>query len=262
MEMCVDHDAQLPALPPGQFSARSERLTLEAADGNEFNALYAESDQYSGVSVIVLPDIRGLFKFYEDLAGRFAEEGHRAVATDYFGRTAGTGHRDSDFPFMDHVAQVNSDGFHADLAATVAFLREKDPDTRIFTVGFCFGGNMAWASATADHGVAGAVGFYGKPEADRPAGDGPIWDRCHLISCPVLSIFGGDDPGIPAENIDRLKDAMETEGVDYQTVTYAGAPHSFFDRTQDSHSDASLDSWNRITRFIAGQPEPVTAIFS
>lgn len=261
--MCVDHDAQLPALPPGTHQARSERLTLTATDRNVFDALHAEPSDYSGTSVIVLPDVRGLFNFYEELAVRFAQEGHRSLAVDYFGRTAGTGPRENDFPYMDHVAQVNSDGFHADLAAAIAFLMTKDPQTRIFTVGFCFGGNMAWASATGNNDVAGAIGFYGKPEADRPVGDGPIWDRCHLISCPVLSIFGGDDPGIPAENIDRLKEAMEQAGVDYQTITYAEAPHSFFDRTQDDHSDAALDAWNRMTRFIAGADSgSITAISS
>jgi len=249
--MCVDHDAQLPALPPPRFEAHHEHLTLEAADGNVFNALCAEPSESSGTSVIVLPDIRGLFKFYEDLAVRFAQEGHRSVAIDYFGRTAGTGGRGADFPYMEHVAQVNSEGFHADLDAAIALLREKDPQTRIFTVGFCFGGNMAWASATDGHGVEGAIGFYGKPEVDRPAGDGAIWDRCHLIEGRVLSLFGGDDPGIPAENIDRLREAMESAGVDYQTVTYAAAPHSFFDRTQSDHQDASLDAWNRIIGFMS-----------
>src|SRR5665811_1070955 len=77
----------------------------------------------------------------------------------------------------------------------------KRQNASIYTVGFCFGGNVSWGAATHDHGLAGAVGFYGKPDADRPAGDGPIWDRCHLIECPVVALFGGDDPGIPAENI-------------------------------------------------------------
>ena len=38
---------------------------------------------------MILPDVRGLYRFYEELALRFAERGHAAIAFDYFGRTAG-----------------------------------------------------------------------------------------------------------------------------------------------------------------------------
>jgi carboxymethylenebutenolidase len=127
----------------------------------------------------------------------------------------------------------------------------RDSNARIYTVGFCFGGNISWGAATHGHGLAGAVGFYGKPEADRPAGDGPIWDRCHLIECPVLALFGGDDAGIPAENISRFESALQAADVRHEVVTYEGAPHSFFDRSQGEFSSESLDAWNRITDFLS-----------
>jgi carboxymethylenebutenolidase len=249
--MCVDHDARLPALPPGQFQVATERLEMTAADGNVYNAFAAESHGERG-SVVVLPDIRGLFGFYEDLAERFAQEGYTAIAIDYFGRTAGTGPRSAEFPYMDHVAQVTADGFGYDIGAAVSHLRARNAYTKVFTVGFCFGGNMSWAAATRTDSLllSGAVGFYGKPEADRPAGDGPILDRCHLVGCKVLSLFGGDDPGIPPENIEALRTAMEEAGVEYESVTYEGAPHSFFDRTQADHADQSLDAWNRMMEFM------------
>lgn len=250
--MCVDHDAELPALPTGDHAVAIERIVLESADGTRFNALAADPEGMpSGAGVIVLPDVRGLFKFYEDLACRYAAHGHPAVAIDYFGRTAGTGARDAEFPFMDHIAQTNSAGINADIAAAAALLRATDPEMRIFTVGCCFGGNMAWASATHGHGLAGVVGFYGKPDADRPAGDGPIWDRCVLMECPVLALIGGADPSIPAENVDRFEQAMIRAGVDHEVVTYPGAPHSFFDRAQGDFAQESLDAWNRIIAFIA-----------
>ena len=40
---------------------------------------------------MILPDVRGLYSFYEELALRFAEAGIDALAIDYFGRTAGVG---------------------------------------------------------------------------------------------------------------------------------------------------------------------------
>ena len=43
---------------------------------------------------MILPDVRGLYPFYTELAERFAQAGYHAIALDYFGRTAGLGPRD------------------------------------------------------------------------------------------------------------------------------------------------------------------------
>ena len=47
--------------------------------------------------------MRGLYRFYEELALRFAERGYPAVAIDYFGRTAGVGKRDCEY-VLNHLA--------------------------------------------------------------------------------------------------------------------------------------------------------------
>jgi dienelactone hydrolase len=44
--------------------------------------------------------VRGLYRFYEELALRFAEAGHAAVAVDYFGRTAGSSKRGEDYRLL------------------------------------------------------------------------------------------------------------------------------------------------------------------
>jgi carboxymethylenebutenolidase len=68
-------------------------LVLEAADGNRFAAFEATPDEPNGIGVVILPDVRGLYRFYEELALRFAERGYLAIAIDWFGRTAGVGKR-------------------------------------------------------------------------------------------------------------------------------------------------------------------------
>ena len=59
---------------------------------------------------MILPDVRGLYLFYEELALRFAEAGIDALAIDYFGRTAGVAKRDADFDHAPHVKQVPRQG--------------------------------------------------------------------------------------------------------------------------------------------------------
>src|SRR4051794_13805643 len=87
--------------------AGADKLELTSADGTTFSAALAEAAEPSGgPAVIILPDVRGLYRFYIELAERFADAGHHAIAIDYFGRTAGTGERDEDFEFMPHPQQT------------------------------------------------------------------------------------------------------------------------------------------------------------
>lgn len=247
--MSVDPDAQPPVASSGDATTRT--LVLEAADGVRFNAFEAtQAGNPSASAVIVLPDVRGLFPFYEGLATRFAEAGHDAIAVDYFGRTAGTEPRGPDFEFMDHVAQTHTEGINADIGAAARHLRNRRPDVALFTVGFCFGATCSWAATTHDHDLAGAVGFYGKPDIDRPTGDGPFLGRCDQVSAPILALMGGDDPSIPPETIQQLEQALDAAGVHHEVVTYPGAPHSFFDRRQSDYAEESADAWKRALEFI------------
>ena len=111
LTMCFELDS-LPPIPAlsGGAPVRSEDLTLEAADGTLFAAFAALPDEPGPVGVVVLPDVRGLYRFYEELALRFGERGYPAVAFDYFGRTAGVAKRDDEFPYMDHVALTTPGG--------------------------------------------------------------------------------------------------------------------------------------------------------
>jgi len=185
--------------------------------------------------------VRGLYRFYEELALRFAERGYAAIAFDYFGRTAGVAKRGDDFEYMPHVEQTTNDGVQADTRAAVERLREQG-STTIFSVGFCFGGRQSWLAAASGHGLAGAVGFYGHP--------GAVLEHVPELTAPILALQAGEDARItPYWN--RLFDAaLDIAGVDHEIVTYDGAPHSFFDRKQEEFADASEDAWRRTLEFL------------
>src|SRR5918999_3229562 len=166
--MCFELDS-LPPVPAISGAAVSHRdVVLRAADGTELAAFVAAPDEPTGTGVVVLPDVRGLYRFYEELALRFAERGYHAVAIDYFGRTAGVGKRGDEFPFREHVEQTTAAGIQADVAAAVAHLRSPEGGScrDVFTVGFCFGGRHSWLAATARPGPAAGTGVF------RPAGGG------------------------------------------------------------------------------------------
>ncbi len=245
--MCFELDSSPPVPVVSGAAVQHEDVVLESRDGTRLAAFAATPDEPSGNGIVILPDVRGLYRFYEELALRFAERGHAAVAFDYFGRTAGVGKRDDDFPYMDHVAQTTTEGVQADVGAAVEHLRSSS--TAIFTVGFCFGGRHSWLAAASGHDLAGAIGFYGRPGLGKDGSPGPA-QRAVEIEAPILGLMGGADQGISADDVAEFEQALTAAGVEHELVTYDGAPHSFFDRRFEEHAHASADAWDRVLAFV------------
>ena len=250
--MCFELDS-LPPIPAVSGAAVShEDVVLSAADGNRFEAFAALADGSGSAGVVILPDVRGLYRFYEELALRFAERGFPAIAFDYFGRTAGVSKRGDDFDYMTHVQQTTPEGIQADVEAAIEYLRSPAGGSceTIFTVGFCFGGRNSWLAAAAGHRLAGAIGFYGHPGA-RPNTKGPTpTGSASEMSAPILALQAGDDEHITAGLNAAFEEALSAAGVEHELVVYEGAPHSFFDRRYEEFDDASQDAWNRVLEFI------------
>ena len=211
--MCFPFDAIVPDLPAGRViagGAAGERHTLTSADGTEFSTYLARAQGATGV--VVLPDVRGLFGFYEQLAERFAAADHPAIALDYFGRTAGLGPRDADFEYMPHVRQTKPETVAQDVDAALAFLRSETGIERAITVGFCFGGAQSFMQAAFNPaGLAGVVGFYGSLVIE---GQRWVLDRAGEMTLPVLGLFAGEDDHITREQISAFDDALERAARD------------------------------------------------
>jgi carboxymethylenebutenolidase len=252
--MCFAFDARPPDLPPDVApiagGAGAALLELESADGTRFSAALAESPEPRGRAVAILPDVRGLYPFYSELAERFAEAGHHAIAIDYFGRTAGLGPRDEHFDHRPHVLETRPHLVQADLASALGALRERTGADGVSTVGFCFGGTQSFLAATNDElGLEGVVGFYGGLNPERWGDMSPI-HRARDMKGPVLGLYGGTDEGIPPEHIEAFERGLAEAGVAYEIVTYAGAPHSFFDRRYEEYARACEDAWRRVLDFL------------
>jgi carboxymethylenebutenolidase len=250
--MCYDSEAR-PPLPPVRGAAGDAgEVTLTSADGTRVAAYAARAERPGGPGIVILPDVRGLHPFFEELALRFAEAGIQAVAIDYFSRTAGAGRRDAAFDYQPHVPQTRPETLNADIGAAVSFLRSTDGGAaeRLFTVGFCFGGRISYLQAAAGLGLAGVIGFYGQPLGVHPTGLLAPADLAGQFTCPVLAIWGGADQGIGPEKVSAFENALQTAGVEHRSVVYPGAPHSFFDRHAPEFADASQDAWRQMLDFL------------
>jgi carboxymethylenebutenolidase len=257
--MCTSHDSRPPIEPIRGAATDGETITIKGENGAAIRAYLARPRESSGAGVLILPDVRGLHPFFEELALRFAERGMTALAIDYFGRTAGSEERGEGFEYMPHVERLRWEEVRGDIKAAVAHLRSVDPAPRsVLTLGFCMGGRFSSLSATMGLGLAGVIPFYGWPvgkgRADSPA---PA-DLADRIECDVLSIYGEADEAIPKEARDAFDAALDKAGVKHETIVYPGAPHGFFDKKAADFGDAATDAWDRVLAFIrrhtAGQP--------
>jgi carboxymethylenebutenolidase len=261
--------AELPAdlaLPPLAGGAPAELIELCSTDGITFSAALALPAHHHGlhlphedtpgrlpdpsrVGVVILPDVRGLYPFYSELADRFALAGHPAITIDYFGRTAGLGPRGEDFDYWPHVEQTTVEQIQWDVAAAEDALLDRARVRHLVTVGFCFGGMHALLAGASDTlATEAVVAFYGVLDGSRFGIDGPL-QRAGDIDRPVLGLYGEADQGIPPAQVAEFDARLKAP---HELVLYPGAPHSFFDRSFTEHAHASDDAWRRVLAFVDG----------
>jgi carboxymethylenebutenolidase len=252
--MCFDADSHPPITPIAGGALDSAALTLTSEDGAAFRAFRARATEPSGAGILILPDVRGLHTYYEELALRYAEHGIDAVAIDYFGRTAGTGARGDDFDYRPHVEQARWETLAADLRTGLSALRAVRDDgagpASLFTTGFCMGGRLAFLSATLGLRLSGVIGFYGWPVGANPNGTPAPADVAAAFEAPVLAIYGGGDERITPEIRATFDAALDAAGIERRTIVYPDAPHSFFDRKAADFAAASAGAWDEALTFI------------
>lgn len=190
---------------------------------------------------MLLPDIRGMHPYYTDLAIAFAQAGIDTVAIDPYARTAGVSGRGEGFEFRSHADALERSSVTADARAAKDRLASRSDDA-VFTLGFCRFGAESWALAATDLGFAGCMGFYGKP--------GSVMELVPSMTTSLLVLAAGADAATSPEENAAFDRALTDAGVDHEFVQYAGAPHSFFDRSFAQWEEACSDAWERILGFV------------
>lgn len=238
--MCHAPDSRPPAPPVIGAVASQGPIALTGIDGTALSAYGATPAESRGISVVILPDVRGLHPYYRDLAVRFAEAGYDAVALDYFDRLVGPGERGDGFDYKPLVDQVRPENVASDVGVAADDLAARGAGPT-FTVGFCFGGGMSWRMSAVVPGLAGAIGFYGRLALAAEVVDD--------LQVPILMLLGGADTATPQADLDAFTERLDERDFTYEKHVYDGAPHSFFDRSFADWQDASADAWERILHF-------------
>jgi carboxymethylenebutenolidase len=98
--------------------------------------------------------------------------------------------------------------------------------------------------------VRAAVAWYGRLVGDVTPNTprNPV-DLAAALHGPVLGLYGGQDPGIPLDTIDKMKAALKGGSAaarQSEFVIYPDAPHAFHADYRPSYrKPAAEDGWKR-----------------
>ncbi len=213
-------------------------------------ALYLPEMGPPAPGVVVIPDVRGLYEHFHDIARRLAASGYAALAVDLYsrGEVPDISTPQTTFKF---IAELPDTRVIADLQAAIDFLAGHAQVTdRIGMTGFCMGGKLTWLAAANCRGLSSAAAWYGMLRSDQIDANNPEHpiDAVERLSCPVLGLFGAEDPFIPLDQVADLESRAAEHGLDVEVVVYPGAGHAFANssRPEGYREEAAEDAWRRV----------------
>jgi carboxymethylenebutenolidase len=205
----------------------SEWVKLTASDRHELDAYVAQPEGEPIAGLVVVQEIFGINAHIQSVADGYAKDGFLVVAPALFDRIEK--HVELKYEGEDMqkamalMTKLNIGDTLKDTAAALDYARIKS-GRNTGVIGYCFGGTVAWLSATRLK-VDAAVGYYagriGSFSAEAPA-------------APVMLHFGKLDKHIPKEDIDGLK----AEHPEVQIFRY-NADHGFNCDARSSYEPAS-----------------------
>ena len=216
--------------------------TVALTDGTDLRLTVAEPDNVIRGGLVVLHEARGITARVRGLVTALAEEGWLVAAPHLYHRH-GVDELDSehlDEDVLDQVHALDGESVVDDADAAFLWLGDRGVSSdRLGVIGFDVGGTAALVvAARRQLGAAVTVGGGGilEPLSDSlPA----LLEIVGEASCPWLGLYG-DDPSIPAEEVDKLREVADGAPVATDVVAYAGADHRF-----DSDVEAAAEAWQR-----------------
>lgn len=228
-------------------------LTIDA-----YQAKPQATGQYS--AIIVLQEIFGVNDHIKDVTERIAQQGYIAVAPALYQRQApgfAVGYSPEEVAKgRQYKAQTKAQELLRDIQATINYLYQlpQVKSTGVGTVGFCFGGHVAYLAATLKD-VRATASFYGAQIVNWcPGEDEPTLSRTKDIGGTIYAFFGTADHLIPNQQVDQIAAELNKQQIEHQVFRYEGADHGFFcdhevalrDRRQSYNPDAAKDAWHKM----------------
>jgi carboxymethylenebutenolidase len=205
-------------------------------------------------TILVIEEVFGVHEWVQDICRRVAKLGYYAIAPELFSRQ-GDPAKISDINQLlkDIISKAPDNQIMSDLDATVAYAKTtgKADTSKLGITGFCWGGRIVWMYAGHNPNVKAAVAWYGPVVRAYHEGDKAALDIVPNVKAAVLGLYGGADPGIPVDSLNKIKDAMQAQGKTVEIVVYPDTPHGFnADYRPSYRKEAAEDGWKRMTAWF------------
>jgi carboxymethylenebutenolidase len=230
------------ALQSSSFAATGKEVSYKSGDETVNGILYMPNGRGPFPGIVVIHEYWGLNDWVKEQASKLADQGYAALAIDlYRGKVADT-------PDMAHelMRGVPEDRAARDLHAAVEFLKAQSnvKKDRIASIGWCMGGGYALNVALTEPTLAAAVINYGHLATDPAA--------IHKINAAILGNFGGQDKGIPPDDVKKFEQALKEDGKKADIKIYPDAGHAFENPNNKSGYRAAdtADAWQRTVHFL------------
>ena len=224
-------------------ASTSKTVSYKSGEDNVTGVLYAPDGKGPFPGIVVIHEWWGLNDWVKEQAAKLADQGYVALAVDlYRGKVATT-------PDEAHeiMRGVPEDRAQRDLHAAVEFLKAQSNvnKDRIGAIGWCMGGGYALDVALLEPSLRADVINYGHLATDP----GSI----AKIHAAVLGIFGGQDRGIPVDDVKKFEQALKQQGNKVEIVVYPDAGHAFENPNNKTgyRADDAADAWKRTVTFLA-----------
>ena len=173
---------------------------LRAVDGFAYGLYEAMPVPRPRGAIVVIQEIFGVNPHIRNVCDGYAAAGYAAIAPQIFDRVQRNvelGYEQQDMGRGIEIARgkLKMEQTLQDLQAAVEDARRFG---KVGVVGYCFGGMLAWLSASDLTGVDAAVSYYGGGVAGQV-------DK--QPRCPVMMHFGAKDAHIPLTDVDKVRKA-------------------------------------------------------
>ena len=214
-------------------------IELTASDGHKSGAYRADPAGKPKGALVVIQEIFGVNHHMKHVTDDFAAKGYVAICPALFDRTKRNvelGYDQASIAEGREIrGKVGDEGPLKDIQAAIDAVKSVG---KVGTVGYCWGGYLAFLSATRLNGIAAAVGYYGGGIANV-ASEKP--------KVPTMLHFGDKDQSIPMSDVEKVQAARKDA-----TIYIYSAGHGFScDERGSFDAAASKTALDRTLAFFA-----------
>jgi carboxymethylenebutenolidase len=227
----------------GAFAATSKSVSYKSGGDTVQALMYTPDGKGPFPGILVIHEWWGLNDWVKDQASKLADLGYVALAVDlYRGKVATTADEAHEI-----MRGVPDDRAARDLHVAFEFLKSQPnvKKDRIASIGWCMGGGYSFNVALQEPTLTADVINYGHL-ATEP-------ESLKKINASILGIFGGQDRGIPVEDVKKFEQTMKQLGKKVEIVIYPNAGHAFENPNNKAgyRPDDAADAWKRTVKFLA-----------